>query len=185
MSEVMMKGQWFTSALQVLRGAATPQQLEQIFDLCPTAGPMFRRKEIVSSGWYPLPPYVEFHQAMVKVLGPLIIERVAREGTTNDVNQMFRFVLKLFSTDSVASMGPRIFGTYCKVAHVVVLNKSPGRIESEIRDFHGCIATIFEEAIVTSATFVSLGSGKDVGWKVLDGGKTGDSHCRFELTWPV
>ena len=185
MSEVMLKGQWFTSAMTVLRQVCSPEQLAQILDKCPTAGPMLRRNEVMASGWYAVPPYVELHKAMVAVMGPMVVEQVARIGTTIDVNSIFRFVLKLFSTDSVAKMGPRVFGTYCKVAGVRVLNSGPGRIESEIFDFFGAVPTIFEEAIISSATFVSLGSGKDVQWKLLDGGKPGDVRARFEITWPV
>ncbi len=178
-----LKGHGFISGIAALDRITTPERVAKILDHAPRVKAMHQKKEFVSSGWYPLELYAEFTKAVRDELGPQASAQLGRETTIADINSLFRFVLHLFTPQSLAKFAPRIFRTYCRGPEAVLEESTPKTMQCTFSNFEGCTQAIYEEFMSGTATFVELGGGKGCRFEVVEGGKDGDTFVRFKLTW--
>ena len=178
-----LKGHGFLAAFLAVERMSNRETFEKVMALSPRTKALHDKKEIMSSGWYPIDIYAEFHSALRTVLGPGAAVRVGRETTIADVNSIFRFVLHLFSPESLAKFAPRVFRTYCRGPEAVMESSTPNSMQAHFFNFSGATQGIYEEFMSGTATFVELGGGKNCRFEVIDGGKDGDTSVRFKLLW--
>jgi serine/threonine protein kinase len=178
-----LKGHGFMASHAALVRLSGPEIGERVLNGCPTLGSMMRKGVLVSSGWYPIELYAEYSRAVRVELGPDISVKLGREATINDVNSIFRFVLRAFSPQVLSHMLPRVFATYCRGAKANIEAATTNEVLLRFSDFTGCTQGLFEEFVSGAATFVELGRGTNTRFKILEGGKDGDSFVYFSVAW--
>jgi hypothetical protein len=169
-----------TAVPKLWGAAAWPGILER---LSPELRERFVRGEIVTSGWYPAEWFVALHDAVAAQCGPGSAPKLGRQTSIQDVNALFKFVLKLFSPETVIAQAPRLWNTMYKGIGLVEEARAKGTITARIGPLANSNSHVWEDWLESLATFLELAGAKNVRKKVLSGGKTGDTELRFELSW--
>jgi hypothetical protein len=141
------------------------------------------RGEIVTSGWYPAPWFAALHDAVAAQCGPGSASKLGRQTSIQDVNTLFKFVLKLMSPEMVIAQAPRLWSTMYKGITLVEDTREKGRVAARIGPLINGNAHVWEDWLESLATFLELAGAKNVQKKVLSGGGAKDVQLAFELRW--
>lgn len=132
-----VKGQVFTSALAALERLQGPQVTAQLVAaLEGDFGHAMRTRSVLAIGWYPLEWYAQLHTAARARCGAAISGPIGRESSIADINTVFRYILKLFSPETLLGQAPRIFHTYCR-GDLVLDSSEKGRVRAHCEKCDG------------------------------------------------
>lgn len=171
----------FGTATQRLFGAEAWRGVLARLD--PSVSRSLKGGEVVTSGWYPMAWFVALHGALREQCGPGSAARLGRETSVQDVNMLFRFILRLLSPEAVIHQAPRIWGTMYQGIALVEESRAKGRITARIGSLANGNAQVWEDWSESLATFLELAGARNVKKAVLSGGGDRDQELRLELTW--
>jgi hypothetical protein len=149
----------------------------------PALAQKLTRGEIVTSGWYPATWFVALHDAVHALHGQGSAAKLGRQTSIQDVNTLFKFVLKMLSAELVISQAPRLWGTMYKGISLTESSREKGRLTARIGPLLNSSPLVFEDWLESLATFLELAGAKNVRKHVLSGGGAKDAHLEFELRW--
>jgi hypothetical protein len=182
MTETEIKGHAIRTTFAVideLFGAAIQQQVvEGLSDDFRSA---FQAGAIVSSGWYPIGWYRQFHIMLNRLLPgePRIPQRLGRITTERDLAGIYRFILKLTSPALLARHFDKVVSSYLRGGTVRV-DARPKEFLLEGHQWDGMSTSLWEEA--RSGFEVILGSTgvKSIASQLEE---LGPGHVRMHFSW--
>lgn len=181
---VRIKGQSFVGFLGALRKLEGEQSYRACLAQMPSElAQAIQNGEVLSMGWYSLEWYREMHLACVEVCGVFVTRRCAREATRNDVNNIYRFILKFFSPETLMKQADKVFSLFCDGGKCRVEASTRNSVRIRYLDCPGAPRAMWESILASTETLVELCGGKEVQGRAVEGGGEGDPSMLALVTW--
>jgi hypothetical protein len=181
---VRVKGVNFKTLLSTLARIHGQQSVDATLSLLPPEiEEALRLGAVVASGWYPIDWYRALHVAIhTACSGGLELSRqLGRESSIDDFRGIYRYLLKVISSEVLVAQAPRVFQMYFKGGEVMMTDSSRCAGVLDFRGWHG-----FDKAIWADVTggvegiLVARGAAA-VRQRVLRGGS--EDHLTVEYRW--
>lgn len=178
-----IKGQVFHSFEAVVRarlGDAVWQQLVE--DVPAELRVRLELRSLVVTGWYPMRWYGTLHDALERRAADFA-PVLGLEGTERDIGLLFRWVLRLFSPNTLLRQSERVVGGYLRGATVTVRDEGPTSAELTLVTEDPCARGMWREFAEGTRTFLAPAGARDVTATVRQGGAAGDDRLVLGLAW--
>ena len=181
---VRIKGQSFVGfhrTLRVLKGEGAMEAIHA--DLPAELLAAYAHREILPMGWYPIAWYAGLHAAARKTHGAGISRAVGKEAAKQDVNTLYRFILKFFSPETLLKQSGRVFALFCERGACDVEASRKGFARIRYGNCAGANRGVWDNVLGGTETLVEVCGGRSVLAKVAAGGGDGDGEMTAEVTW--
>jgi hypothetical protein len=181
---VRIKGQAFIGFMAKLRqmhGEKAHEEVLAQLDRDLAAG--LRTGALVSMGWYSMEWYSSLHAAAREVCGNRVSREVGREAARDDVNTIYRFILKFLSPETLLGQAGKVFSQFCEGGKCTVESTRKGSARILYSDCPGACRGMWENVLGSTELMVELCGGRDVIGKALTGGGDGDRMMLAQITW--
>jgi len=180
--DTRVKGQGFrgiVQAIELMFGTGT------LADVRTRLEPETRLESIVASGWYPLAWYRDLHRAAALALPAEsdLAYALGREAMRQDLNGVYRFVLRLLGPDRTFRHAEKVLSTYWENARFTVLEESPGRLVGKYSEMRGLDDACWRDLVGGTSVIAETTMGKDARLTILQGGRRGHETMTAELIW--
>jgi hypothetical protein len=182
--EARVKGQSFVGfhrTLRLLKGEDAMRELEP--DLPPELARAYAHREILPMGWYPMPWYAGVHSAARKKFGFGISRAVGKEAAKQDVNTLYRFILKFFSPETLLKQSGRVFSLFCEGGTTTVELSRKGFARIRYGGCGGANRGVWDNVLGGTEAIVEVCGGRAVAAKSVARGSDGDAEMTAEITW--
>ncbi len=180
--DTRVKGQGFRGILQavdLMFGSST------LADVRTRLEPETKLDGLVASGWYPLAWYRDLHRAAALALPAEsdLAYALGREAMRQDLNGVYRFVLRLLGPDRTFRHAEKVLSTYWENARFTLLEEAPGRIVAKYSGMHGLDDACWRDLVGGTTVIAETTMGKGARLTVLQGGRRGHDSMTAELLW--
>jgi hypothetical protein len=179
-----IKGQSFVGFHRTLRKLKGADAMDRInADLPPDLARAYKGGEILPMGWYPIGWYSGLHVAARKTHGANISRAVGKEAAKEDVNTLYRFILRFFSPETLLKQSGRVFALFCEGGTCEVEASRKGFARIRYGNCAGGNRGVWENVLGGTETLVEVCGGRAVLAKVAARGNDGDDEMTAEVTW--
>lgn len=184
MPSVRIKGQSFVGfqrTLDVLHGDGSMKKVKD--RLSRELVSALENREILPMGWYPIRWYADLHATARALFGPQVSREIGRSAARDDINTIYRSILRFFSPETLLSQSKRVFALFADSGSCKVDETRRGFARLRYDGCNGANQGLWENILGSTETMVELCGGRAVGGKIVDGGRDGDHRMTSEISW--
>lgn len=187
MSHVFVKGQALRQDWEVVTHLYGEQVRANILErlLLREFRELSETGKILPSGWYPVAWANEFLRAAQAELPQVmdLPERLARATVERDMQGMYGFLTRFLSPEFCVRQAPRVLGTYHKGLHVDAKMAGPHLAELTFTECQGVSRALWRSMSSGAGRIVEQAGGRDVKFRILQGGYERDERTVIEFSW--
>jgi len=181
---VRIKGQSFVGFHRTVRKLKGADAMDRITpDLPADLARAYKGGEILPMGWYPMEWYAGLHAAARKTHGAVISRAVGKEAAKEDVNTLYRFILRFFSPETLLKQSGRVFALFCEGGTCQVEASRKGFARIRYANCAGSNRGVWDNVLGGTEAIVEVCGGRAVNAKVVERGNDGDGEMTAEVTW--
>jgi hypothetical protein len=182
MKEIEIKGQAIRTTLLAI-GELFGERIESEVVSAVTADfqSALRTGSILSSGWYPIAWYRQFHDQLKRLLphDTGIARRISRLTTQKDISGIYQFILMLSSPELLARHFDKVVDSYFRGGEVAV-NIGTRRFQIDAQGWHGITPEVVEECVEACVVILEHTGAKAIRSSFRE---VGPGRYRLEFAW--
>ena len=180
------KGSAFQSRIRWIKFNHGEAGLERV---CAAATPELAailRQGAVMAAWYPFELFVELNQRIDAIFGKgdlALVTQLGRDGADANLTTIYRLFFKVGTVKWIMARAARLWGMHYDSGRMIVQQAPGNEVELRIVDFESPHRVHCLAVQGWAERSVELSGGKNVVLEELTCRASGDTTCRFRITW--
>lgn len=182
-NEPQVKGVAFRSVCVVAEEILGTEEFSRVLMKMPIEERHMFQYSIVNTGWYPTSLYSFLLRTLRDEAGggdDDFIKKIGAASIRRDINGVYRMIFKVFSPETVFSVGGRMFNSYYSHGRLEI-DSSAGEATARYTGCLGFERVLWTELAGTGEELVTAAGGKDARMEIISGGE--GSECTMRLRW--